>query len=447
MTTVIVICAGEATRWQDHTGVPKHLVAPEGERLIDRTARLFRAAGAERVLVVSKPGDTRYETPHSVRVDARLDPTNADADKFLSSRHLWSDTGRTVVAYGDVWFEPDAVAEIMADRDDWTLYCRPGPSPVTGATSGECFAVGFHPRHHDEYETALHDVAQLWRDGLLKRCGGWETYRRMCDAPDLRKHRMNGRFVEVGGWVEDFDKPRDYDEWRRRRLAAAGGPSVSVIVPWRPDSDARVRAWDWVRRQWATRHPGWQVVTGSPPDGPWCKAAAVADGLRRADGAIVVVADADVWCDGAGMAVEAVHRGAPWAIPHGLVYRLNEQSTEAVLGGGTPTTALPALTRAPYRGVEGGGIAVLPRTLYRKAPLDPRFTGWGQEDLSWALALNTVAGRPWRGVAPLWHLWHEPQARLNPHVGSQQSHRLHVRYQYAAKAGPDAVRVLLAEIP
>jgi Predicted sugar nucleotidyltransferases len=448
VTTVIVICAGEAQRWGDYLNTPKHLIAPEGERLIDRTTRLFRAAGAERVYVVSKPGDMRYETPYGERVDAKLNPRNGDADKFLSSRHLWSTTGRTVVVYGDVWFDPEAVEKIMADRDDWTLYCRPGPSQVTGATSGECFAVGFHPRHHAEYAAALNRVAALWRDGKLKRCGGWETYRAMCGAENLRKHRMYNRFVEIGGWVEDFDKPADYDKWieRRRRLVAS--PSVSVLIPYRPDGGHRDQALEWVQRRWAIRHPSWQIIIGEhPADGPWVKARAVADALTRADGEILVVADADVWTDGVALAVDAVHKGAPWAVPHSKVHRLGEKATTRVLAGEEPSTAMGGLARKPYLGVEGGGVVVLPRSTYEKVPLDPRYAGWGQEDESWGLALSTVVGRRWRGTALLWHLWHEPQPRLNSHVGSAESRALHVRYQVAAKEGRKSMRALLAEIP
>src|SRR5690606_16242747 len=151
--TVIVICAGEATRWGGHRGTPKHLLAPEGERLLDRTVRLAREHGAGRVLVVSKPGDARYEADGAERVDARLTPSNADADKFLSSRHLWAPDGRTVVLYGDVWFDDEAMALILGDeRRQWLLWCRPGASQTTGATSGECFAVTFWPEHHAEYE-------------------------------------------------------------------------------------------------------------------------------------------------------------------------------------------------------------------------------------------------------------------------------------------------------
>lgn len=448
MTTVIVICAGEATRWGDYTGSPKHLLAPEGERLIDRTARLAREHGADQVFIVAKPGDRRYESPYADLVDARLNPDFGDADKFLSSRHLWSQSGRTVVVYGDCWIDDDAMATILDGRDDWTLYCRPGPSAVTGATSGECFAVGFWPQHHGEYEAALRYVAGLWRAGVLKRCGGWETYRRMCGVTggELRRHRMYGRHVEIGGWTEDFDKPADWDKWISRRRSMFGPPpSVSVVVPWRADGGHRDRAWTWVQARWTELHPTWQIVVGEPPDGPWCKAAAVADALTKADGSILVVADADVWCDATRAAVEAVHRSVQWAIPHGKVYRLTEDATNGVLAGEARPAPAAGLDRTPYVGVEGGGLVVLHRDTYRQTPLDRRFVGWGQEDESWGLALRTVVGPPWRGVAPLWHLWHPPQPRLNQHVGSQPGRALHVRYQCAARDGVDAMRALLAE--
>jgi hypothetical protein len=437
--TVIVICAGEATRWGGHRGTPKHLLAPEGERLLDRTVRLAREYGAGRVLVVSKPGDTRYEVDGAERVDARLTPSNADADKFLSSRHLWSEEGRTVVLYGDVWFDDEAMARILRDeRREWLMWCRPGPSTVTGATSGECFAIGFWPEHHTEYETALHRVASLWRAGLLRRCGGWETYRAMCGVPDasLRNHRMHSRYEVIDGWTEDFDKPLDYERWLDRRR----GRNVSVVIPWRP-APGRERAHAWVLQRWREHFPSWQVVTGRAPEGPWRKGAAVRDGLARTSGSTVVVADADVWCDGIEEAVDEVAGGrARWAMPHKLVRRLTEEATEKVLRGGP----LDGATVETHRGMPGGGMVVLARAVATGVPMDPGFEGWGQEDEAWAVALETLAGPMWRGTTDLVHLWHPPADRLNRRVGSPESQARLGRY-LEARDRPDTMRALLAE--
>lgn len=222
--------------------------------------------------------------------------------------------------------------------------------------------------------------------------------------------------------------------------------TVSVLVPWRPDGADRDRAWSYVQCWWAEQHPDWQVVTGACPDGPWRKATAVADALARADGDLLVVADADVICAGIGEAAAQVQAGAGWAIPHRKVHRLTATATEAVYTGAQPADVLGGLARKPYLGVEGGGLVMLPRTAYMEAPLDPRFETWGQDDESWAVALRSLVGPPWRGTADLWHLWHEPAERLNRHVGNKDGWALHIRYQLAAKEGPAAVRQLLNEI-
>jgi hypothetical protein len=218
---------------------------------------------------------------------------------------------------------------------------------------------------------------------------------------------------------------------------------VSVLVPARLDAQ-RARLWEFLRPRWEAL--GYELVEGDSSTRAWCKARAVADALARAVGQVLVVADADVWCDGVPAAVAAVRRGAAWAIPHYRVCRLTRPATDEVLRSGAwPGRPVPTTyAQRPYPGRPGGGIVVLSRDTYAKAPIDPRFTGWGQEDESWALALGTLAGRCWRGTADLWHLWHDPAPRLNRTTGSRQSMMLHRRYSLAARQ-PARMRALLAE--
>lgn len=244
--------------------------------------------------------------------------------------------------------------------------------------------------------------------------------------------------------------------------------TVSVLVPYRGDDGGpRDRAWEYVRRWWEDSCPGWQIKQGACQPGPWVKASAVAEALARSDGDILVCADSDVLCDGVKAAVEAVQSGAArWAVPHRRVYRLTPAATERVLAGepmpepapGGP--ARPAARsahqrrrsrewRAPdfagiHTGAVGGGLTVLPRALYEEIPLDPRYAGWGQEDTSWGDALTVLAGKPWRGEAPLYHLYHPPQERLSRTIGSLDGIALRRRYR-AAMSDPEAMRALLAE--
>lgn len=188
---------------------------------------------------------------------------------------------------------------------------------------------------------------------------------------------------------------------------------------------------------------GWPVVEALAPAGPWVKAAAVMPAVEASAADVMVVADADVWCDGLAKAVDAVVQGAVWAIPHGRVCRLTESASEAVEAGASPSR--DDVEQPPYRGVPGGGIVVIPRASVLEVPLDPRFVGWGGEDHSWGYALRTLLGSPWRGSAPLWHLWHPPQPRLSRRIGSAENDALHLRYA-AARRNPAAMRALIDEV-
>lgn len=188
------------------------------------------------------------------------------------------------------------------------------------------------------------------------------------------------------------------------------------------------------------------TVAEAPADGPWIKAAAVTPAVEASSADLVVMADADCWSPGLPAAIEAVADGAPWAIPHQLVHRLTSAATGAVYDG---TVALDTIEPShceqdPYRGFAGGGIVALPRGTYLDVPLDPRFGGWGGEDESWARALSTLVGDPWRGSGPLFHLWHPPQLRMNRRHGSRESEALTFAYRQA-KGRPNRMRALVEE--
>lgn len=236
---------------------------------------------------------------------------------------------------------------------------------------------------------------------------------------------------------------------------------VCVLVPYRgDDGGARDRAWAFMSRWWASAYPRWQVVVGTGPAGPWCKAAAVQNAVDQADGDVFVIADADVLCEKIEQAVIRITAGtAAWTVPHRRVHRLSATATTRLYGGeplpdpltGRPRPGLRGPRRLPidgpltevYAGTPGGGLVVLPRSVWQRVPMDPRFVGWGQEDTSWGRALAVLAGPPWRGHAPLWHLWHPPQDRQSRAVGSPAGYGLYQRYRRAGT--PTEMGALLDE--
>lgn len=219
---------------------------------------------------------------------------------------------------------------------------------------------------------------------------------------------------------------------------------VLVVVPWRPGCPHREGALRWVSARWANL--GHELRLGVHESGEWCKAEAVRTALADAD--VLVMTDADVWCDGVVEAIDRVRAGAPWVIPHDKLYRLSEEATGDVLAGAEPHEGMPLARLAEgvpgfaYKGQAGGGIVVMRRDVYDDSPLDPRFTGWDLEDAAWDLALRCLHGLPARLGHRLWHLWHPPQA--NRGVGTEQGRQLHKRY-VRAKRRPDQMRALIAE--
>ena len=215
--------------------------------------------------------------------------------------------------------------------------------------------------------------------------------------------------------------------------------SVEVVIPWRGGCRYRERALEWVLDRW--HHIGWPVTVAELAGGLWVKANAVTPAVEASTADVVVVADADVWCDATTTAVTAVEQGAAWAVPHKFVHRLDEASTANVYAGGGFDGG--SLVERPYRGHVGGGIVIVRRDAYLDVPLDPRFGGWGQEDDAWGHALTVMYGKPRRGVAPLFHLHHPPQPRRSRAIGSEAGAALCRRYRAARH--PDAMRQLLDE--
>lgn len=209
---------------------------------------------------------------------------------------------------------------------------------------------------------------------------------------------------------------------------------VECLIPFSGGCEFRERALEFVAGRL-------DRVTVSAINGPWVKGRAVNPAVASSRADVVVVADADCVTDGLSAAIEAVESGAAWAIPHRKVVRLTEVGTDEFMRTGE---YCHPFDRRPYTGMPGGGIVVARRDTLLSVPLDPRFRGWGQEDESWALALTTLAGVPWRGNADLIHLWHPPQRKQTLRKGSSRSWDLYLRYRRAA-GDRKAMRALLKE--
>lgn len=217
---------------------------------------------------------------------------------------------------------------------------------------------------------------------------------------------------------------------------------VAVVVPFDDGGDPyRARNWRHVRSLYETHHPDWPIHVGTC-EGTWSKGQACRNAVAGVDAEVLVVADADSFTDPDTLtaAVALAARGH-WVVPHRLVFRLDEPATFAVFDGHPPNRA--QLARRPYTGVAAGGILVIPRTMWDLVGgFDPRFEGWGGEDVSLAMALTTLVGGRRRLRGDLFHLWHpHPAPNLR---GSPASEELVARYRRANRKR-DAMAALVAE--
>lgn len=72
-----------------------------------------------------------------------------------------------------------------------------------------------------------------------------------------------------------------------------------VLVPWRADNGQRSDIWAYTRKQiWGLRHPGWPIVEGVAPDGPFNRSAAINAAAETAgDWDVAVIADSDTFTE------------------------------------------------------------------------------------------------------------------------------------------------------
>lgn len=226
---------------------------------------------------------------------------------------------------------------------------------------------------------------------------------------------------------------------------------IGVVIPWRSGDEHRERALDWTTRRYEHAFPDADIRLGHcNPDLPFNRAEAILDGESRSDADVLVIADADCWCDQIPHATAAVALGtAAWAVPHRLIHRLSEDSTERVYAGtdwhGLPLSTDNPQDRKPYVGNEAGTLLVIRRDVLLDVPPDVRFVGWAREDKAWSYALRLLVGAPWRGTGDLVHLWHPPQPRASRIKGSPESERLFHRYA-RARRDPVAMRSLINEV-
>lgn len=209
-------------------------------------------------------------------------------------------------------------------------------------------------------------------------------------------------------------------------------PQLSILVPFRDDGEHRSRVWRWLRRYWRAQGLDAEIIQGFDDGGnPFSKAVAVNQAATLARGHIFLVLDADAYMSAATLQrcadhIETRSRSGTdtWLMPYNYLYRLAQDPTLRVLSSSPedpamPSTAVPhprlleidygGYDPSPNAGHQYGAMAMMmPRDgFYAVGGMDPRFRGWGSEDVSMLRSLDTLWGQHEVAVGPILHMWHE----------------------------------------
>ena len=186
------MCAGSGTRWNNYLGGPKYLAPVDGEPILTRTKRLLQERGYHNITVTG--------------VDYQIDPNECEIDRFYGARKLWEDDN--IHLYGDCYYTEHAIDKILNTKyDNFQFYGRGGATKTKKWS--EIFAIRFK---EDYILPSLKIVRELYKNGEIKRCIGWELYRQLLNIP-LNKHKIPSNFTTINDLTDDFDDPDEYDLW------------------------------------------------------------------------------------------------------------------------------------------------------------------------------------------------------------------------------------------
>lgn len=191
---------------------------------------------------------------------------------------------------------------------------------------------------------------------------------------------------------------------------------ISILVPFRPEKGDRDRkkAWKWVEQWWKDNVPDVEICVAED-DGtePFSKTQAVNMAYAKATGDVFVVADADSFMEPKALAnaIRVARQTGRLVVPWKRVLRLSEKDSKAQLR--RHKNLIEMTDEVVERCFESpipetaGTLFVIRRDAFERVQgMDPRFRGWGHEDVAFARACHTILGPTMYGSDDVISLYH-----------------------------------------
>jgi hypothetical protein len=186
LESTIVLSAGESVRFE--APYPKQNIEINGEKIIDRTLRLFPEAYLVAVNPEIAPFHPKVFHPNFRRYTS---------ETLLSTKELWKDV--TTVLFGDVYYTEEAV-DIIRKAE-----------PTTFFTDGQDI---FGLKFDQDISGSLREVVKM-ADQPEGNCGRiWEVYRIMFGLPRWPATQDLPALTFIGDKTQDFDTVEDLENFK-----------------------------------------------------------------------------------------------------------------------------------------------------------------------------------------------------------------------------------------
>lgn len=189
----VIMADGKGTRWDNYLGIPKHLAEINGEPVISRTVRLLNELACGEVIITSH--DKRYEFSGS----CRHEPLNnvLEIDRFTNE--LIQDD--MCFLYGDTYYTRQALKKIINEKTDDILFFGNRKSIV---------AIKIHDS--DIFRFHLERIRNLYMDGKLKKCKGWQVYQSFVGKDPAALPEPGEKFIFLDEQTNDINTPEEYEK-------------------------------------------------------------------------------------------------------------------------------------------------------------------------------------------------------------------------------------------
>lgn len=290
-----ILAGGSATRWQGYQGVKnKCYLKIDGETLIDRTLRLLKANGVKDIEIVLKGYNSKREAFEGIAKKAK--------------------TGFGILL-GDCYYTEAIIKDaVNRDVDIWMHYYNCLPNPWTGCPWEEGY-IHLVP-DWKWWLKKMHEFNVLCDKGLIEFVKDFQIdrYLRGYATHEYRATTLDKHDIFWCDETDDFDYPRDYDEFMKRHENNKLGirqDKVSVIIPHYNTPDRLCKLLNKLIKQKIKYYPETEIIViddGSDCDMSWlhsCNlvkrifqpnrgaAAARNVGLMASTGKYIVFIDAD----------------------------------------------------------------------------------------------------------------------------------------------------------